>query len=126
MSSEQLSEIANKLIIFCSEDKTIEGLDTLYSEDAVSVEAAIMPGKDSAETKGLDGIRGKHEWWYNAMEVHSSTVEGPFLHGEDHFGVIFDFDATDKESKERVTMKELAIYTVKGGKIIREEFFYNT
>ena len=60
------------------------------------------------------------------MEVHSSTVEGPFLHGEDHFGVIFDFDATDKESKERVTMKELAIYTVKGGKIIREEFFYNT
>ena len=58
------------------------------------------------------------------MEVHSSSVDGPYLYGDDRFGVIFEFDATNKESSERMAMKELAIYTIAEGKIISEEFFY--
>ncbi|MEP2943779.1 MAG: SnoaL-like domain-containing protein [Hyphomicrobiales bacterium] len=124
MSVEQLSEITHKLVAYCRDHKEEECLNALYSENAISVEAAIMPGKDSPETVGLGGIRGKHEWWNNTMEVHSHSADGPFLHGTDRFGVIFEFDATDKENQERMAMKELAIYTVEKGKIIREEFFY--
>ena len=124
MTRETTAKIAKELINHCNNDTTDEGLNQLYDQAAISVEAMAMPGSDSPETKGLDGIKAKHEWWYNNFEVHSHKAEGPFLHGDDRFGVIFTFDATNKQSGEREAMKELAVYTVANGKIIREEFFY--
>jgi len=36
--------------------------------------------------------------------------------------VQYDIDVTDKESKKRIQMSEVGVYTVKDGKIVREEF----
>ena len=55
------------------------------------------------------------------MEVHDSKVSGPFVAG-DTFVVRFDIDATDKNSKERMHMSEVGIYTVKDDKVVRERF----
>ena len=55
------------------------------------------------------------------MEVHDSKISGPFVAG-DTFVVRFDIDATDKNSKKRMQMSEVGIYTVKDGKVAREEF----
>ncbi|MBA3325692.1 MAG: nuclear transport factor 2 family protein [Rhodobacteraceae bacterium] len=126
MAAETLKATAEKLVAHCRSGTTKQGLDELYASDAVSVEAMTMPGTDSPETRGVEGIRGKHEWWENTMEVHSASADGPFLHGEDRFAVIFAFDATDKNSGKRNQMQEVAIYTVDpSGKIVREEFYYN-
>lgn len=125
MFDSTLTNIADKLVTYCREGKEAQGLQELYSPDAVSVEATPMEG-GSAESAGLEAIKGKHDWWFNAHEVHSSKVEGPFFHGPDRFGVIFEMDVTNKESKQRMQMRELGVYTVKDGKIVREEFFYNT
>ena len=119
-----MKTVAETLVKYCQNGETHKGLNELYANNAVSVEAFPMPGADSAETAGLDGIRGKHDWWYGAHEVHSSSAEGPYLHGPDRFGIIFEMDVTNKETKERIQMKELGLYTVKDGKIVREEFFY--
>jgi hypothetical protein len=124
MFSEQLTKVANKLVAYCREGNEQQGLKELYSADAVSVEAAAMPGSPSPEMKGLEAIKGKHEWWFSNNTVHSQKVEGPFFHGADKFGVIFDIDVSNKETKERQKMRELGVYTVKNGKIAREEFFY--
>jgi hypothetical protein len=125
MSAETLKTIAEKLVAHCRAGTTKKGLDELYDPDAVSVEATAMTGTDSRETIGVAGIRGKHDWWENAMEVHSASAEGPFLHGDDRFAVIFEFDATDKSSGKRTHMREVGAYTVGGnGKIVREEFYY--
>ena len=121
MSREKLKEIADQLVGHCRNGTEEKGLKELYAKDVESIEAITMPGSDSPKTTGVDGIRGKHEWWNNTFEVHSSEVEGPFLHGEDRFSVIFNIDATNKESSERMSMKEVAVYTVSNGKIIREE-----
>ena len=98
-------------------------LDEIYAEHAVSVEAQAMPGA-SAEFSGLNAIRGKYDWWEGAHELHSSKAEGPFIHGENRFGVIYEIDVTNKESGERSQMRELGLYTIENGKIVREEFFY--
>lgn len=117
-----LDEIAAALVRHCQEDTTAEGLSTLYAPDAVSVEAQAMPGAPR-ETAGLEGIRGKHVWWEENFEVHGGGTEGPFLHGPDRFAVIFDIDATHKASGQRSRMREVALYTVRDGRIVREEFF---
>jgi len=122
MFDEKIMNIANTLIGHCRNGTEAEGLSSLYAGDAVSVEAVDMG--NGREVKGVDAIRGKHDWWNNAFEVHEASVEGPFIHGENQFGAIFAIDATNKESGERSPMREFGLYTVENGKIAREEFFY--
>lgn len=123
MAHSQLSDMARQLVALCRMGKEAEALDTLYAEGAVSVEATPMPGAASAEASDLEAIRAKHAWWNGAMDVHEASVEGPYLHGSDRFGVVFEIDATNKASGQRQRMKEIGIYTVSDGKIVREEFF---
>lgn len=122
--SDTVRETADALIACCRENRTDDALNTLYHADAVSVEAGPAPGFDDPAARGLDAIRGKHAWWDGAMEMHDFSVEGPFMHGPDRFGVIFEMDVTDKASGQRSQTRELGVYTVDGdGKITREEFF---
>ncbi|MGL6210213.1 MAG: SnoaL-like domain-containing protein [Paracoccaceae bacterium] len=118
-----LSEIANELVAGCRENRTRENLDKLYSADAVSVEPTDMGS--GRETHGLAGIHGKHDWWENTQIVHSFETDGPYLHGDNSFAVIFDADSEDKTSGQRMKFREVAIYHVADGKIVREEFFFN-
>lgn len=124
MSREKLKEIADQLVENCRTGNEKQGLSNLYDPEAVSVEAIAAPGQTSRETVGVEAIRGKHDWWENTFEVHSANVEGPFLHGSDRFSVIFSIESTNRETSERTSMKEVAIYIIADGKIIREEFYY--
>ena len=81
-----LKEIADTLVEGCRTGQEAANLDKLYAADAVSIEAQDMGGM-GRETKGLDGIKGKHAWWGENFEVHGGKVEGPFLHGDDRFAV---------------------------------------
>ncbi|MEM8936055.1 MAG: nuclear transport factor 2 family protein [Pseudomonadota bacterium] len=123
MFGDDLTRVGNALVAHCKAGTTNQGLDELYADDAVSVEAGDLGG-GNVVTSGLAGIKGKHEWWDNAQETHSSEADGPYFHGENRFGVIFSMDGTDRKTGERWNMKEMAVYTVEGGKIVREEFFY--
>jgi ketosteroid isomerase-like protein len=119
-----LNEIANELVAGCKEGREVENLHKLYAPNAVSVEAADMG--TGRETAGLEGILGKHAWWDASTEMHGASVDGPFPHGDDRFAVIFDMDVTMKDSGQRSQMREVGVYHVAGGKIVREEFFYST
>jgi hypothetical protein len=122
-----LEEIAGTLVDNCRKGRAMAGLDELYSETAESVEAFAAPGSDAPRiTKGLPGIRGKHEWWEASFVEHEITVDGPYLHPPHQFSVIFGMDVTEKTSGARMQMKEVALYTIEEGKIVREEFFAPT
>ncbi|WP_299660860.1 SnoaL-like domain-containing protein [uncultured Ruegeria sp.] len=118
-----LKEIADELVAGCRENRAKENLDKLYAADAVSVEAADAMGM-GRETHGRDAIRGKHEWWEGAHEVSGASVSDPFPHGDDRFAVIFEVQGKVKESGESFDMREVGVYHVADGKIVREEFFY--
>ena len=110
-------------VVRANNDGTYKTLiETVYDPACVSVESAAMPGGDR-EAAGLGAIAGKWAWWEDNHTVHETSATGPFLHGEDRFGVIFSIDCTFKPTGERTKMQELAIYTARDGKIVREEFF---
>ncbi|MEM1003946.1 MAG: nuclear transport factor 2 family protein [Pseudomonadota bacterium] len=119
----QLKEIAEELVAGCRENRTDENLGKLYAADAVSAEAVDDQGM-GREAHGLDAIRGKHAWWDSAAEVSSFSVSDPMLHGDDRFAVTFEMQGKFKESGETFDMREIAVYHVADGKIVREEFFY--
>lgn len=115
-------EVADTLVKLCSQGKFAEATEALYSPDIVSMEAGAPPG-GSRESKGIQAVKAKGEWWSANHEVHSATVEGPLVAGP-FFTVTFKLDVTFKPQSKRFTMEEVAVYKVVDGKIVYEEFFY--
>lgn len=123
MFNETLKTVADALVAANTSGELEALLNDYYAADAVSVEAAQGEGMPRT-AEGLEAIRGKHAWWAGAMEMHDSTTEGPFLFEPDRFAVRFTMDVTNRETGDRIQGVEIAVYTVKDGKIVREEFFW--
>lgn len=115
--------IAQELVALCREGRNFDAISKFYSPKIVSVEpvgSENMP----AEMTGIDAVRQKNQWWFDNNEVHKAVTTGPFV-GEGQFAVQYDWETTFKPTGQRMKMAEMALYTVKDGKIVREEFFYN-
>jgi hypothetical protein len=99
----------------------LDGIGAKYwSDDIVSIEAMDGP---MARLEGREAVHGKGVWWSGAHEVHGVETFGPFVNG-DQFAVRWVMDVTQKDSGSRITMDELALYTVEDDKIVEERFFY--
>jgi len=119
-------EVGKKLVELCRQGKAMEAVSTLYSPKIVSLEVADNPS-GPARMEGLAAIKGKGEWWEKNHEIHGGEVDGPWPHG-DRFIVRFRYEVTPKTGPmagKRMNLDEAALYTVKDGKIIQEEFFYS-
>lgn len=113
-------EIAKRLVAHCRETKWEAAQRELYSDDAVSVEPFETPAFKK-ETKGLQAILEKGRQFDAMVEtMHSIRVSEPVVAGES-FACTMQMDVTMK-GQGRMNMKELCVYLVKDGKIIREEF----
>jgi ketosteroid isomerase-like protein len=113
------NEIATAFTDLCKAGKFDEAGKQFWSDDIVSREAM----GDMKEVKGRAGVEGKGAWWYANHEIHSVKVEGPYVSG-DQFVVHFTMDVTPKDGA-RMSMDEVGVYTVKGGKVVEESFFYH-
>ena len=123
-TSTGTAAVAHELVDLCRHGRNGDAIERLYAKDIVSIESMgneTMP----AEMRGIDAVRKKHDWWTQNMEVHSATMRGPFI-GENEFAVYFEYETTFKPTGRRSAMKEMALYTVDDGEIVREEFFYRT
>lgn len=94
--------------------------DKLFAKDFTSVEGhganVAFHGRKSVEKKNAE--------WSAANTVHGCAGEGPYA-GSTGFAVKFRVDKTENATGKRELMEEMAFYTVRDGKIIREEFFYS-
>jgi len=119
-------EVGKKLVDFCKKNENMKAVEQLYAPNVVSVEPHSGPDMP-ARTEGIKAIKDKHEWWNKNQEIHSHQVMGPWAHG-DRFTAYFKYDVTSKAGPyagKRMTIEEIALYTVKNGKVVHEEFFYN-
>lgn len=84
----------------------------------------MAPPGGQRESVGLDAIIAKGRWWVDNHEVHSAALTGPSQR-DDRFVAGFQYDLTFKGNGQRMKRDEVGLYTVKNGKIVREEFFYS-
>ncbi len=91
-----------------------------WADDVVSVEAMDGP---MSRLEGRQAVEGKSAWWYANHEVHGTTTDGPYVNG-DQIAIRWTMDITNKESGQRMQMDEVALYTMKDGKIVEERFLY--
>ena len=114
-------EIASRLVALCREGEFEKAQKELFAKDAVSIEPVGAPGPQSV--KGLEEIIKKGEEFRGSIEeLHSASASGPIVAGN-HFAITITLDATFK-GMGRMTMDEVAVYEVKDGKVVKEQFFY--
>ncbi|TWO72616.1 ester cyclase [Caenimonas sedimenti] len=115
--------LAHEFTKLCQDGQFDEAGNRFWSEQVVSLEP--MEG-EMARAQGRKALEGKGQWWYANHEIHSTSTEGPYVHG-DQFAVRFNMDITPKTGDtagQRIQMTEVGLYTVKDGKITEERFFY--
>jgi hypothetical protein len=118
------ADIAQGLVNMCREGNFLGAIDRYYAADVHSVEPSSTPHVP-AELVGIDLVRAKNHWWLQGYEVHHYKVLGPFV-GDGQFAVQFSYDVTCRATGRRSSMSEMALYTVEGDRITREEFYYTS
>ncbi|MES1214256.1 MAG: nuclear transport factor 2 family protein [Bacteroidota bacterium] len=114
-------EVANRMAELFRENKWAEVQQELFSDDAESVEPPHAQGMQSV--KGKEAIKKKGEDFNNMVEeVHGGYAGEPIVAGN-YIALAMGFDATMK-GMGRQKMDEIAVYEVKDGKIVKEQFFY--
>jgi hypothetical protein len=73
--------------------------------------------------KGKKAVQKKYRDWEADHEIHTMQVDGPWV-GATGFAVRYTIDVSQKSTGQRTQMEEIAVYTVKNGKIVREEFHF--
>lgn len=119
-------EVGKKLVELCRQGKNMLAVEQLYDPKIVSVEAH-GDEKMPARMEGLAAIKEKHDWWFNNNEIHKKEILGPFPNGE-RFITFTRMEITPKAGPmagKRLPIEECGLYTVKNGKIVHEEFFYD-
>lgn len=114
-------EVAEKLVQLCRDGKNTAAVDQLYADHVISKEPKGTPME---LTEGKAAVKNKTIYWESSVEeIHKATISDPIV-SSNHFSVVMDMDVTYKEHG-RMAMSEIAIYEVKDGKIVAEEFFYS-
>ena len=93
----------------------------LYADNAVSIEPEHAQGFQTVS--GIDAIRGKGKQFGEMVEeMHGGYSNKPEVAGN-HFAVAMGMDVTMK-GMGRAKLDEIAVYEVKDGKVVKEQFFY--
>lgn len=114
-----IEEVAKAFAALCAEGRHEEAGDRFWAEDVVSIEAA---DGEHARCDGVAAVRRKTAWWNENFTVHGGETFGPWING-DQFALRFTLDFTPNGG-ERAQMEEVALYTVRDGRVVEERFFY--
>ncbi len=115
-------EVANKLVEYCRTGNFEDAYKELYSPDAVSIEMEGAVGYPH-RSEGMEAIQEKGKQWNSMVEqFYGMEVSDPIVAG-DHFTCSMSMDIKMK-GRERAKDAELAMFKVKDGKIVSEQFFY--
>lgn len=111
-------EIADKMVAYNRGDNYTACYDELYAEEATSTENW---GPQPEVYTSLTAIREKSaKWMETVQEIHSMSCSEALV-ADNSFAITFTMDITYKEMG-RINATELAIYKVKDGKVVAEEF----
>jgi ketosteroid isomerase-like protein len=113
-------EVATRLTELCRKGQYDLAHDELYHPEAESLEPDYSPtpyakGREALRQKGLAFSQG-------VQEVHNEYVSEALVAGN-FISFTMGMDVTMKDGN-RMQMDEVAVYEVKDGKVVKEQFFY--
>lgn len=117
-------EVADKFYEMGQSNQWDKIQDELYSDDAESIEPEKVEMQGGLTyAKGKEALKEKSARFKSMIEeMHGGYCTKPVV-GGNFFSVGMGMDATYK-GMGRINMDEIAVYEVKDGKIVKEQFFF--
>ncbi len=99
-----------------------------WAFDVTSTEPADLPGGIGAAASGIAAVRSKCAARFGAARIDAIAIDeicidGPFVTG-DQFALFLDLVIPDPAGGDGQAFTEIALYTVRGGQIAEERYFY--
>lgn len=113
------AELGAALVAAFNEGRGEAFVGRVWSDDIESVEGHGV----NLSWFGREAVERKNAEWMAQNRVLGGAAEGPFV-GSTGFAVKFRIETQSVETGERRVMDEIGFYTVRDGKIVREEFMY--
>ena len=95
--------------------------DKYWADDVVSIEPHALPDGSDQVCRGIKAVRTRSLGWIATHGIEDLSIDGPFVTG-DHFAVFADMLIA--HGGRRIPHSEIAVFTVRGGKIVEERHFY--
>lgn len=113
-----ISQIADRLVALCREQKFVDAYSELYSEDAESTDPIYA---NQPPSKGLINLIEREKQFLAKAQINNITVSEPMIAGS-HFAITLNMEFIH-EDRGLVNTTELCVYRVKDGKIVSQQFF---
>jgi len=92
-----------------------------WAEEVVSIEPQELPDGTAAVCRGIDAVRAKNQRCLATHGIEDLSLDGPFITG-DCFALFADMLIA--HAGRRIPHSRIAVFAVRGGKIVEERFFY--
>lgn len=98
--------------------------EKFWAPDVMSAEPVALSQDIPALLSGREAARRKIRARFAEAEIDDLGIDGPFITG-DQFALFLDMLITDRATGKTQPFAEIAIFTVRNGRIIEERFFYD-
>ena len=95
-----------------------------WAPDVASIEPMDVPGGIRTTVSGADAARIKCVARFDTVRIEEIGIDGPFVTGN-QFVLFLDLVTVDAASGVRQPVTEIVLYTVRGGQIAEERYFYD-
>lgn len=114
-------EVANRMSELFKQNQWHQAQEELYADDCESIEPAHAQGMQSV--KGKQAIVDKGKQFQSMIEEMHGGWVSDLVVGGNYITCAMGMDVTMK-GMGRIKLDEVAVYEVKDGKVVKEQFFF--
>ena len=120
---QSLNEIADEFTALMAAGDPQTAGQKYWAQDISILEPVSPTGGDLNSVTGFAAAQIRLENWLRGKAMNDVLIDGPFITGES-FALFIDMELIDHATGARAPFSEIAIYTVRNGKISEERHFH--
>lgn len=118
-----IADIANDYAAMLAAGEALAAARKYWAEDIVCLAPDEQPSSQPVLATGKVAALARLALWLDGNATGEVLIDGPFITG-DQFALFIDMEITRRATGARQPFSEIATYTVRGGAIVEERFFY--
>ena len=117
-------DVARNFTFMLRQGPFVAASERFWAIDVRSLEPHDLPDGIKAEVSGIEAARAKTVRWFGSRNVRVVSIDGPFVTGN-QFALFLDMMVTGYPSGTYQPFTEIAVFTVRDGRISEERYFYD-
>jgi len=119
-----IADVARDFTAMLRQGQFVAARERFWAEDIRIIEPHDLPGGIAADVSGIEAAREKTVRWFGSRCVHDLSIDGPFVTGN-QFALFIDMMIATLPSGADQPFTEIAVFTVRDGRISEERYFYD-